>query len=349
MPMSITQSIAVAEQYENNLRTEVVSLKDMVFTNHGEYGSMSVGKNRLNLTSHSARALCKRAMLPYSLMTHGSEPLVQSAWAEYAGVLDHDYDVSAVVHTNRADGTQTLRGVIDAGQTLRKTSSLLKSVHGVMGNEIEVESANWDTTKHAPVFRTRMIWPKSQMKINGDEMYLGLDCLNSDVNAMPEQINLLLYRQVCTNGLIATYGRRPYFYFNPRKVTFFDIDTVMVAIVGRVASDRERFAKAVEAAQLTSCDRVQATNLLSSMIEAKLLPRGFVQKALKLVETEPTNTRWDLINHITATARGCRDDLRIRYEAVGGTLLGMDLDRSKTEEGFAGKSKPVLCLPSPKN
>lgn len=346
MSMSLTQSIAVAEHYESSLRTEVVSLKELVFTNHGECGSMSVGKHRFNLTQHSARALCKRASLPYSLMYNGSEALVQSAWAEYASVLEHEYEVAAVVHTNSADGIQTLRGVIDAGQTLRKVSSLLKTIHGVMGHEVEVQSASWDTGRHAPVFRTRLVWPKSQMKINGDEVYLGLDCLNSDVNALPEQINLLLYRQVCTNGLIATFGRRPYFYFDPRKVTFFDMETVMGAIVGRVAADRERFAKAVETAQLTACDKAQATKLLTGMIEARLLPRGFVQKTLKLVEAEPTNTMWDTVNHITATARGYRDDLRIRYETVGGTLLGMDLDRSKTEDSFAGKSKPVLCLPA---
>lgn len=342
----LSSVISAMETYESGVFTEVVNLKDLSYNKDGEFGTVRQKGRNYALTQWSMRSLCSRLRLPSGYMKSASERLVNESVSEFAALLDKGHDVGFVVHKNPTTGDLVLRGCVDAGRGARNSSTPLKAIYSVLGNDVGVEHATLDMSNHAAVHRTRLLWPNSLKNVNGDEVGIGLDLLSSDVDIVPEQINILLYRTICTNGLVALYGHRPYLYIDHKKTSIFDYDGVAHAISQRAVTDTQILIANVERAMNTIYTAQQTQDTLTDLDTRKLLPHSFVVKSLRTAEQLPPATLWDFTNILTAQAKGYRDDLRLKYEQVAGSVAGINFDRNKLEDDYAKKFQPIPQLPA---
>jgi len=230
-----------------------------------------------------------------------------------------------------------------------KNSEVLQAIADKLTIPFVVQSASWMDEVSSPWLRTRLILTDKafQFKEGGEDINLGLDITSSEVGGGHFMVNLMLFQQVCTNGAIATYGNKAYFVYDYSPGVALDIPGLMYAAVDRMGNDVATVAECVREAIASPLDKDGSLKVLKSMQSAGTLNKGVVVKALATLEKgKDIKNLWNLISTITEIAQSYRDELRLRYETVGGAMMGMKFDRRpNTPEEEFGQAMPVLTLP----
>jgi len=236
-----------------------------------------------------------------------------------------------------------LRGILPVDYPEVSNSSILRSLQQVKEPYV-VESAGWLDDTHPSVLRTRLVFTNLQRVVSGDEMKLALDVTSSELGGCPLMGNLLLYQTICDNGQIATYGHRPYFYFDYKSPLVLDLSDVFAAAMGRATTDVDVFMEKVSEAASTLYTINDARGTLTEMVKNGLLNKGVALKALGKLEKEGCKTMWDVVSALTAEAKGFRDLLRLRYEQAAGAMMGLMFPRAQTEDNFVGDKTPITVM-----
>ena len=175
----------------------------------------------------------------------------------------------------------------------------------------------------------------------GDPVQAGFILSNSEVGAGSVRVEPLLYRLVCTNGMIVPdYGQKRYHIgrileseeqreiyrdetLNADDQAFF----LKVQDTIRLAIDQAKFTHLVErlrevAAQPLSGNPVRAVELLSARHELTLTEHGSV---LRHLIAGGDLTRYGLINAVTRASQDATDyDRATDLERLGGQLMTLD-------------------------
>jgi hypothetical protein len=327
---NIDGALGKLREYDSNIFTQNIDVSKLDFTDGEQHGMLVTedGK-RLSLTKDSVTSLARFLKLPAGYLRTASSTLVNKSVHEFGEQLKNPI-AQAIIHKNPVDNRFVLRGMISEGKKFRENSCMLDNVKKIFGDNVAIEHAPWSVADHPAFFRTRIIWPDTETTIQGDKVMCGMDLLSSDIEHIQDQINLLLYREVCTNGMVAEYGKRPYFYMDNRKSSIFDYEAVVESISNRIGKDAPVFFDNVKNAHSDGMDRRGALDVLSDLENRRKLPKSFVVKTMTAIQEDPTfNTRWDLVNAITAQARKYKHMARLRYEAVGGNILGLSFKEDK--------------------
>lgn len=332
---------------------EAVELKSLTYLRDSELGSLNDNTNgrKYELNGWSAKQLCKTAGIPFSVWSKISGKLAQDLTLEcILGVKDQHRKLVL-----RTYGTKTIiRGIVPLDYPDIRNSEILEALMGKLTIPHVVQSAGWLDAVATPWLRTRIIFtgPDYEFKkTNGtvpENINLALDITSSEVGGGDLMVNVLAFQEVCTNGLIATYGMKPYFVYNYSPGISFDIPAVMGEAIDRAANDMPRIAACVQNAIDTPMDLASTQLMLAEMQKEGTINKGIVVKSLAAIEGgTPISSLWDVVNLITKTSQAYRDELRLRYERVGGSLIGMKFDRrvNRPEENFSQKA-PTLMLPA---
>jgi len=214
------------------------------------------------------------------------------------------------------------------------------------GLKFEVESAAWLESVDSPVVRTRLVFPELQAEVvKGDEVNLGIDIVSSELGATPMTVNLLLYRQVCKNGAIAVYEEKPYFYFDYSSAFIVDVKDLLTISGMRIQADRDYFfSRAIESSK-TPITIEQGKALITEMVKANTINKGVAIRAINELDRTGASTAWEMVNALTAAARGFRDPLRLKYESSAGALLGLRFARNQGKDNDFATTAPDRALP----
>jgi hypothetical protein len=242
----------------------------------------------------------------------------------------------------------TLRGLLPVDYPDIRNSQILKAVGDNVTHDFVVNYANWLDEANTPIFRTRFIIKglSFHLKDINEDIYLGIDCLSSEVGASDLQINLLAFRPTCTNGAMIVFGKRTFYHYTYATAPLMSIDDIMPLCVQRLESSLNEVHQTLTASISQKVTLDQAKQLLLEMAEKAQLNKGVALKSIAEMEKSGVANMWDVGNAITATARGYRDTLRLRYEIAGGALMGLSLKRqTKQEEEWVGNVAPY-ALPT---
>ena len=329
----IDKALDRLKSYDENIFTQSYDVRQLTFAGEGDHGMLVTPDGRnLTLTKDSVTSLSRFVKIPAGYVRTASATLVNKSLKEFGEQLENS-TANAIIHKNPIDNRLTLRGVIEEGKKFRPNSCMLENAKRIFGDDIAVEHAPWTTGEHPAFFRTRLVWPNTAVSINNDPVMLGLDLLGSDIEHIQEQINIMLYRQVCTNGMIASYGQRPYFHFDHKKSSIFDYEPVIASVSDRIGDDAPEIFERVRTSHGSTLTKQEAHDALLDLESRKKLPKSFVVKTMTSIEENPTFSReWDLVNAITAQARNYKDMARLKYEFVGGNLLGLNFKASTKQE-----------------
>lgn len=331
------------EKYEATTGYEAQDLATAEYKRDSEFGSLEwVTGDRYELNEWSARQLCRLTLVPFGIWRKASENLSRDMFKEFAPAMK-DSQVKLAYKTF-GKNKKVLRGLLKVDYPDIRNSEVLRSLQDI-STPFDVEYAGWMDEAHPALLRTRVVIPSLSKTINNEDLKIGIDITCSELGASPLQVNILIYRPICKNGVIVAYGHQPYFFFDYSSTFIFDLKDVIDVAVVRVSQDVNEIMMQVEIAVATPYTLDQARLHLSAMVKEGILNKGVVNKTLATLEKEGCSRLWDMINTLTAQARGFRDGLRLKYERAAGLMMGLELTRQKGEDEYA-TTAPVTELPS---
>ncbi|MBX3117434.1 MAG: hypothetical protein KF784_00095 [Fimbriimonadaceae bacterium] len=220
----------------------------------------------------------------------------------------------------RASGL-TLRGVLSEKYACIDNSKLIEAVEPLMEDGLIV---TWFELTDVS-FHLRLVSPKIGSG-DDDPILAGVHIANSEVGMRTLTINAILYRQVCTNGMVRLvrnqnlYARK---HIGAQPENLCEI----IQLSAREALDTGR----IELNKLQQSRNFRITepkSTLDNLSKAWTLTESVLETIQRQL---PMNrlafTAFDLINAITATAQLQPADERYRLETLAGSLLDRDLSR----------------------
>jgi len=339
-PIVFDDLISALKKYEGTTSYQAQDMTDAVYARDSEWGSLTWHGDKFELNEWSARQLCRLTAIPFGIFRKASEPLSQDMVKEFAPAMK-DPQVKLAIKTFGAN-KKVLRGILSVDYPDIRNSEVLEAIKDV-GEDFIVDSAGWMDQANPSTLRTRVVFPNFGRTVNNEELKLGLGVTCSELNGCDLEANVILFREVCKNGAIASYGNKPYFHFDYKSTWVLDLKDILTAAVGRAGNDLDNFMNRVEEAAATQIDIAHARYILTNAVKDGILNKGVAIKALAVLEKEGCKTAWDMVNALTAQARGFRDELRIRYERAAGLMLGLMFTRKKAEDEYAPNG-PVIDL-----
>lgn len=185
---------------------------------------------------------------------------------------------------------------------------------------------------NAERFQMRVIM-KQQLPINGEDLFIGMQWDTSDIGRATLTGQIILFKQVCTNGMVARVDgatlykqkhNRGEFAFEEMQqdihVALKTIPEVTDAIMAQVTH-----CKTVKVPMgLYSTDEVERMNAIAKVRAASKvsLSAPVVEKAAALVQSENYDkSLWGFANALTHAAQNYTLDERVRVEGAAAALM----------------------------
>lgn len=340
-PVIYEDMVSALEKYEAATTYEAEDLTKSEYIRDSEFGSLNWNGSKFELNEWSARQVCRMAGIPFGVFRKASGELTADMFKEFVPTIKDPQVKLGVKHFGQ-NKRKVLRGVLPVDYPDVRNSEILRGLE-VLTEPFEVDYAGWMDEAHPSVLRTRIIFPTIQALVEGEELKIGLDITSSELGGCPLQLNPLLFRTVCKNGMIASYGKKPYFFFDYKTAFAMNLDDIFGAALGRCTTDLNGFMEKAASALQSSCSNAVARGILGDLVKDGALNKGVAVKSAALFEKDGGKSVWDMINALTSQARGFRDLLRIKYERAAGHLLGLEFSRNRSEDEYADRA-PVFDI-----
>lgn len=209
----------------------------------------------------------------------------------------------------------SLRGVLSGRYRRFDNKDLMERVFDALHEGFEVKGFSLTSES----LHLRLIDPKVSRKILPDDWLMaGVHLSNSEVGRRAVAIDALVYRLVCTNGLVRLVNGKS--LLRRRHFARFedDLPRACRAAVEEAREAMNRFAA------LTLQDVPDPEGTVKGFVARSGLPESVVPLALKALTYERTamqHTMYGLVNALTNAAQSLPADERYEAETMAGRLL----------------------------
>jgi hypothetical protein len=297
---------------------------DVYDPSHGE-------RRQLTMTNWSFNQLAQYAQAPASYLRKLPTELaaINLQWG-----LERDPMRPDALVLGQTNGSNTLRAMTSTSYGRIWDHQVVEAVERVnQSGRWQVPSASYATTnpRRATTLYASdrdvfvfLVDPKNPVEVNGESLFRGFYCWNSEVGSAVFGLTTFLYRYVCDNRII--WGAT-------------DVKELRIRHTGG-APDRfayegsrylQRYADESTAKLVEGVKAAQNTLLplkQNEKVEDWLQSRGFIKAQAKgsyesaVAEEGAARSVWDIVNGITAYARSIpHADARIELEAKAGKLM----------------------------
>lgn len=219
----------------------------------------------------------------------------------------------------RAKGT-TLRAVLSDRYGRLDNAALTSALVRVVDESFVVQSVEISDVS----FHLRLIRPSTKRLIlPGDEACAGLHIANSEVGMRSVTVDALVYRLVCTNGLIKLVKGQSLFHrrhIGEGAVAALDrLPAAIQASLEAAEQSLEQFARSTTQVIEDPEQTIKALGKREGFSEE--LSENIIRQ-LQSEIPDQQHTRYGLINALTGAARQLPADARYSIEALAGQLIG---------------------------
>lgn len=151
-----------------------------------------------------------------------------------------------------------------------------------------------------------------------DNLHFGIHCINSEVGASSVIIYPMIFRLICTNGMIAVKHKGNVFkqrHTISSEDTQSAIDEKISSILEEGKEQMELFAGARER-KVKEPERV-----IENIVNHERLPVSLTERVVNSYLEEPEPTEYGVLNAFTRTARNLNFEDRVELERLAGNLL----------------------------
>jgi hypothetical protein len=175
----------------------------------------------------------------------------------------------------------------------------------------------------------------------GDDLSIGIHVANSEVGGRALSVEALVYRLVCTNGLIRRVGGKSLLRQRHIHISTLRLEAALAEATHRALEEAEGFLNLLKSATLTPvADVGAAIEHLGSRWALSQSTQEAVQTALLREVPSQQETLYGLINAFTYTAQALPDEARYDLEVLAGHLAEQGAKSFK-----ASSRKTPLALP----
>jgi len=215
------------------------------------------------------------------------------------------------------NGTEYVRGLLSQQYSVYNNERFAEVIDKIAfkeyGSDIKIEKS-WHSDKS---FHIRVLFPemKSFVRGGGDTVLGGLHFANSEVGFRRVSVDVLVYQEICTNGLIGLQRGQSWFEHVHRGMDSVEMDQVIMNIcregAGQIQGIFKRLKELDKMDAIPEKDLEQAVDVMGSGLPSEILDTVKV----KLVKSEKRNN-YDLLSAFTETARDLGADDRLKMEHI---------------------------------
>lgn len=214
-----------------------------------------------------------------------------------------------------------IRGMLSNKYSVCDTPYVLESIANVMDTDNLIVKGSFISPERMHV---RMV-DKEMLNIQGEDLFTGVVIDSSDVGRSILQVKFLLYKQVCTNGLIIAKSGGTLF---SQKHIGISADEFMTGLENSlklipqlreqtIARVNELGSKAIVSMNIE--DEVEALKE-KTKLTFKLSDES-VNKVIDFMKEKYSNTKWGYINALTEVAQDFTLERRLEIESIAGNLF----------------------------
>ncbi len=296
---------------------------------------------RLTPTRWAFGQFCQRLGMPPAYLALCPEPLVDvqaNYWLKSGSILKAGRAVQATEETLATPKPVTHKeaGNLDETWLLRAKHDRLRAVLSARYSPLDnrqlldalapLLEAKWRLDWFAlgeDGMHLRLIDPSRTREVRpGDPICSGIHVRNGETGQYSISVDTLVWRQVCSNGLIALVAgesllRRRHVHIEPRRFQAM-LEEAIAQALGHGERMAERFRASVKE---TVPDPESALEHLGERWGLSQSVQDAAKTALARDEASLQHTAYGLVNALTATAQLLADDKRYDLEVLAGRLV----------------------------
>ena len=172
------------------------------------------------------------------------------------------------------------------------------------------------------MFHVRMLFPEM---VNAgtaeapDPHQFGTHMRNSEVGACNLQEDFLVFRQICTNGMIALLNKEHLIDIRHVNIDRHQLRIAVASVADTVLDNHDEVIGRLQVARDITIANPERE--LSRFLRSNRATDDFLDMAEKAFQREPNATRFGLIQAITRAAQALPTDSRVQMEEAAGRLL----------------------------
>lgn len=153
---------------------------------------------------------------------------------------------------------------------------------------------------------------------NKDPLFLGVHVLNSEVGASSVIIYLIIYREVCTNGLVREISRGGGY----KQRHIINPNDTQSAIAEKFANVLREGIESLELFASSKDKKVsKPEKVIEEIVNRERLPKEMTERVVKSYLEEEDPTEYGILNAFTRSAREMNFVDRLEVEKLAGKLL----------------------------
>lgn len=232
----------------------------------------------------------------------------------------NDYDKDLFIREYRGG----IRGVLSTKYSVCDTPEILE----VLDNSLDLDEYNIKGSFLTPERFHLRIAQKQRMKVEGEDIFAGLTIDSSDVGRSTLNVSFLVYKQVCTNGLILSKGRTQLFSQKHIGITAEEFRSgfessldIIPEIVAGVEKQIER-TRLGDTYNFFAHTNDELEELVKQIRLGTQLSETNANKVIEIMKSKKYDlNRWGYINALTEVAQELTLERRIALEKYAGSLL----------------------------
>jgi len=213
---------------------------------------------------------------------------------------------------------ERLFGMVSNRYTIFDDKEVLDVVEGILGPKQNYSIKDYSIS---PELMKLRIVSRDKININGEDLSFGFDVRNSRVGRSSCTIDVLVYRAVCTNGMI--FGGSKGMMFTKRHVAISrtDLITEFTDMLDRAPDTIGFIKKHIEESRLSIVKPGVITNLLSKF-KAENISKNVSGRLEDSIDGGAYNgTIWDFANNITLMSQDYSLETREKMERFAGKII----------------------------
>lgn len=237
--------------------------------------------------------------------------LLRENFSEWHKTLDPEKEVLIRSCYNQVNA------ILSDRYTIFDDNEVLDCVYDVLGPSREYAVKNYSLTPSGLNLR---VVSRNIININGDDLSFGFDIRNSNIGKSSVEIAIIIYRWICSNGLIVGGGKG---YMMRQRHVSVDRESLVRNFV-ELLDQSPYYVAAIKENIEKSMDTRLNSDSMQKIIDT-LKANGMIQNAINRVEEyiEPqyANTVWGVVNGITRLSQDYSLETRLRMEKIAGQVL----------------------------
>lgn len=239
-----------------------------------------------------------------------AELLIKNFWEWHKGL---NLDKNVFVRT----AYNQVNALLSDRYTQFDDNEVLDCVYDVLGPSREYVIKNYSVT---PAMLNLRIVSRNKINVRGDELSFGFDIKNSGIGKSSVEISIIIFRWICSNGLIVGGGKG---YVLKQRHVAVDRESLIREFTTMLDSSPlivEEIKETINKSMDVQLNSKEMQRIIDELKHSGVL-EGAARSVEQYIEPGAEGTLWGVVNGITRASHNYSLETRLQMEKQAGIIL----------------------------